>query len=64
MLLEMHKRNDLKQQTAPHNHAVDVVDPGEGDSERNEKISLLHFNPLYCKCDQVLNVQRLQCSTL
>ena len=37
------QKNDLKQQTAPHNHAVDVVDPGEGDSEQDEKISFTSF---------------------
>ena len=34
------ERNDLKQQTAPHNHAVDVVDTQvKGDLERHEKKS-------------------------
>ena len=57
--------NDLKQQTAPHNHAVDVVDTQvkaiQSDiRKRAGKIflySTIHI--YYCKCDQALNIQRL-----
>ena len=49
--------NDLKQQTAPHNHAVDVVDTQvKGDLERHEKKSQeeiipvpeIYINHIYC----------------
>ena len=45
--------NDLKQQTAPHNHAVDVVDTqvktiqSHMKKRAREEISLSQFNPLF-----------------
>ena len=57
--------NDLKQQTAPHNHAVDVVDTQvkaiQSDIRKRAGKKFLYstIHIYYCKCDQVLNVQRL-----
>ena len=57
--------NDLKQQTAPHNHAVDVVDTQvkaiQSDIRKRAGKKFLYstIHIYYCKCDQELNVQRL-----
>ena len=46
--------NDLKQQTAPHNHAVNIVDPGEGNSEKHEKRAL-SYTPVHVQIEIDLN---------
>ena len=57
--------NDLKQQTAPHNHAVDVVDTQvkaiQSDIRKRAGKKFLYstIHIYYCKCDQALNIQRL-----
>ena len=51
--------NDLKQQTAPHNHAVDVVDTQvkaiQSDIRKRAGKKFLYstIHIYYCKCDQV-----------
>ena len=57
--------NELKQQTAPHNHAVDVMDTQvkaiQSDIRKRAGKKFLYstIHIYYCKCDQVLNIQRL-----
>ena len=61
--------NDLKQQTASHNHAVDVVDTQvkaiQSDIRKRAVKKFLYstIHIYYCKCDQALNVQRLGISS-